>query len=109
MIQDIPFSHFLLTGIPTLYHQIPWIYCRTIHKKIAVKISEEPTHEEEYEEGRNNDTIINIFTILESGPDEEERYMQMILSILSKCPETQKVNFFHFRSAVYLRHFKEIM
>ena len=63
-------------------------------QKIAVKISEEPTHEEEYEEGRNNDTIINIFTILESGPDEEERYMQMILSILSKCPETQKVNFF---------------
>ncbi|QHS76413.1 Kre5p [Saccharomyces paradoxus] len=63
-------------------------------QEIAVKISEEPSHEKEHEEEGDDDTTINIFTILETGPEEEERYKQMILSILSKCPKTQKVNFF---------------
>ncbi|CAI4036615.1 hypothetical protein SMKI_15G4660 [Saccharomyces mikatae IFO 1815] len=63
-------------------------------QKIAVQIAEEPSHQEEYKEDGDDETTINIFTVLEAGQEEEEKYKLMILSILSKCSKTQKVNFF---------------
>ncbi|CAI4052341.1 Kre5p SKDI_15G4720 [Saccharomyces kudriavzevii IFO 1802] len=62
--------------------------------KIAVKIVENPSYEEEYKQGDGNETTINIFTILETGSKEEEKYVEMVLSILSKCPKSQRVKFF---------------
>lgn len=62
--------------------------------RIAVKITEEPSYEQEDEEGTSDDTVINIFSVLETGREEEEKYKQMVLSILSKCSKSQQVNFF---------------
>ena len=62
--------------------------------RIAVKITEEPSYGEEHKEDGSDDATINIFSVLEPGLDEEEKYKQMVLSILSKCSKLQQVNFF---------------
>ncbi|EJS41522.1 kre5p [Saccharomyces arboricola H-6] len=62
--------------------------------RISVKLAEQFSYEEDNEESDSYESSVNIFTVLEAGLREEEKYKQMVLSILSKCSESQQVNFF---------------